>query len=469
MAATEGTPLAASRRPPFFVYFATSCAALNSVNFGFDTGVSSGVAVLVREDMGLDEWEVGLFVGSLHIVSALGGLCNHAIADYFGRRMAFTVAQVFFLSGIATLCQAWSFGTLLLGRMLLGLGVGISFAIDPVYIAEIAPASHRGALTTWSEISINLGILLGFVANWLLAGLPAGFAWRAMVATGAVLPVVMTVLSMTVMPESPRWLVANGRVEEAQGILRRCHHPDEDVGAVISDIKKQIEADAAHAALGWRPLLQPDEVTRKMMMVGIVCAFVQQINGSTTIISYAPTIFEDSGAATSVKVLFALTVLVGLVKTLSIVVSINLLDATGRRPLLIVSTVIMSVSELLLAVGIITGWSWLAVSAVLLFVAAFSIGVGPVTWLLAAEVFPLYIRAKAMSLAAFTNRVTCGLVAVTFLPMCRVLGTGGYFFLFSFITAGTAAWAAIAVPETKCKTLEELTEVIQRHKYGAAP
>jgi len=466
--ATEATPLAPGLRgskpdgkeesAPFYVYFVSFCAALNSVNLGFDIGVNSGVALLIQRDLGLSDVQVGIFMGSLHFVAACGGLLNQWISDRIGRCRTFTSAQVACLIGIVILCCAKNFGTLMTGRLVMGLGIGISMAIDPLYIAEVAPATHRGRLTTWSEISINMGIMLGFVVNWLLVDLPSGVDWRVMLACGLVLPLLVLVLSLTVMPESPRWLAAHGREADAREVLRRSHPVGEDVEALVSEIRRALRTEEEHKRLGWAPLLCPDAPTRRILAVGVGVAFAQQINGSESIVLYSPEVFRQAGVAKTAEGLFLATIFVGFVKMLFIVVSACFLDTAGRRPLLILSTTAMALCEWLLALGLQVSITWLSVGSVLVFMAAFSVGVGPVAWLLAAEVFPNHLRAKGMSLAAFTNRMTSALVALTFLPLSDLLGLPGYYVLFGSLTALTAVGAYAGCPETKGKTLEQLAQ-----------
>jgi len=453
----KGEPLA-KQSPPLYLYFIIGCAALNSVNLGFDIGVNSGAFVLLQEDVGLLDWQIGVCMGMLHFVAALGGLMNHAISDRFGRRRTFMIAQVLFILGVVIFCTAHSFTVLIIGRVFLGLGIGIGLAIDALYIAELAPAAQRGALVTWSEIGTNLGILIGFAANLVLDSLPAGVDWRVMIACGAFLPVVLMVLSVTVMPESPRWLIAKGRESAAEDVLRRTHGPGQDISGLASDIKHHIDVDAEYEHLGWAPLLRPDAATRRMMMTGVGIAFAQQLNGIESVVLYSPHIFREAGVATTTQGLFRATIVIGVVKTLFIVVSACFLDNVGRRPMLILSTSAMSVCLLLLSLGLLTGHMWLAMISVCCFLAFFSLGIGPICWLLAAEVFPLRIRAKALSLATALNRFTSGLVAATFPPLSNAMGLGWYYLMFACITVLTAIFTYMVVPETKGRTLEQLME-----------
>lgn len=459
MAVSETTPLRSKdATPPFYTYVISCFASLNSVNLGFDIGVSSGIGLLIQEDMHLTDWELGFFMGCIQLMAAIGAMCSHEISDRYGRCLTFTFAQVIFLIGICILGTANSFFLLILGRIFLGFAIGISLSIDPMYITEIAPASHRGKLTTLSEIAINVGIVLGFIVNWCLADLPDGTDWRAMVACGAVLPLALLILSLTIMPESPRWLVANGRAEEAESILFKTHSVGENISSLVDGIRQQIKESKSILELGWQPLLRPDPVTRYLMIVGIGVAFTQQLTGIESIIMYSPEIFKRAGVATTHKELFFVTIIMGVVKTLVIMVSACYLDNLGRRPLLILSTVGMSISDFLLAMAIYVRSSIGAVAGICSFVTFFSIGIGPVCWLMASEVFPVQIRAKAMSVATTLNRVASGLVATTFLPMAGFLTLAGYFWFFSGVIAAIFLWTCVYIPETKQMTLEQLVK-----------
>lgn len=477
MEADEETPIfakadrpATASRPPSYVYFIVGCAALNSVNLGYDIGVNSGVAVLIKDDFGLSDKQIGVFLGALHFIAAFGGLMNQAVSDRLGRCLTFTLAQIVLVIGVVILCTAGSFATLMVGRLFVGTGVGLGLAIDPLYMAEVSPADFRGMLTAWAEIATNLGVLLGFVANWVFNDLPLGQNWRVMLACGAVLPVVLVFLSLTLMPESPRWLVARGFTAEAEAVLRRTHAAGVDIPELVNEIRHQLQAEAEYESpglLGWAPLLLPDAVTRRMLLVGVGVAFAQQINGSESVVLYSPEIFKDAGVARTNSGLFAVTIVVGVVKVFFIIVSALLLDGVGRRPLLIVSTCGMALCQFVLAVALALSQGWLAAVAVWIFIAFFSLGIGPICWLLAAEVFPLRIRAKAMSMAAFVNRLTSGTIALTFLPLSGAMGLSGYYLLFAFITTGTALAAYSFVPETKQRTLEQLTDYFRELHYGS--
>eukprot|EP01065_Artemidia_motanka_P025570 TRINITY_DN30560_c0_g1_i1.p1 TRINITY_DN30560_c0_g1~~TRINITY_DN30560_c0_g1_i1.p1 ORF type:complete len:513 (+),score=176.19 TRINITY_DN30560_c0_g1_i1:41-1540(+) len=443
-----------------YVYELAGIAALNSTNLGFDIGVNSGASLFIRDDLHLDDWQVGVFMGSLNLIAMVSGLLSHKVTDGLGRRRTFTAASAIFVAGVLLMSAAHSFTVLMAGRVLVGLGVGVGLAVDPMYIAEVSPAAHRGKLVTGAEIAINVGILLGFVANYAFRDLPSGVNWRVMLLCGLPMPLTIIVLSLTVMPESPRYLVATGREVEASSILQRTHAPWTDIGVVVGEIREAVHKERAYAREGWGPLLHPSPALRRMLLCGIGVAAAQQLNGSESVVYFSPEIFKRAGISTTSQK-FAATMVVGAVKTGFIVLAACWLDSAGRRPMLLISTAGMSVCLFVLSGHFAMGDAappWLAVVAVCAFVAAFSVGIGPVCWLLAAEVFPLHVRAKAMSIATALNRLISGTVTLTFLPMSGAMGMAPYFALFGgltvLVTAAIAAW----LPETKQFTLEQLTE-----------
>ena len=199
------------RTTPKAVLIVAGIAALNSANLGYDIGVMAGAALRVQDDWSLSDVKVEVLVGILNACAIAGAAVAHYVVDRLGRRRTFTVSSAVFIVGVLGMACSVNYAMLLLFRVITGLGVGVGLSVDPVYIAEGAPPHARGALVSWSEIAINVGILLGFVAAWCFVDVSSDTAWRAMLALGAILPSVLFVLTLTVMPETPRWLVQKGR------------------------------------------------------------------------------------------------------------------------------------------------------------------------------------------------------------------------------------------------------------------
>ena len=175
--------------------------------------------------MDLTDVELEIFMGSLNLFAMVGALSSNFFSDRYGRRMSFIVAAISFFIGVIIQATATTYGLLIFGRFFVGVGVGFGLAIDPIYISELSPASHRGQLVTWSEIAINVGIVLGFTSGAVFFQVDEQTAWRYMFGMGAILPMIMIFLATFVMPESPRWLVSKGREVEARQILEKVYPP----------------------------------------------------------------------------------------------------------------------------------------------------------------------------------------------------------------------------------------------------
>ena len=216
------------------VVLVVACASSFSFLLGYDIGIMSGAKRLIKIDLGLSEGDVELLVGILNLVSGPGGLLSGRLADTMGRRAAAAIACAITLVGALTMAAAQSFAVLLTGRVVTGIGVGCCFHIAPLYIAEVAPKHVRGRLMSFFDLSINVGILAGYLVGWALtpratrdtAGGAAGAAWRTMLALGAI-PPALNLLALLRLPESPQYLVAAGREREAADVLSLVYHPAE--------------------------------------------------------------------------------------------------------------------------------------------------------------------------------------------------------------------------------------------------
>lgn len=447
--------------PPIYVILLAMYASCNSFNFGFDGGSMAGILVLVQEDMQLSDLKVGIYMGIINLGACIGSLLSYKLNDNYGRRYAFAASQVVLVVGGLVQISSRGFAQLAAGRLIGGLGMGIGFAVDPLYIAEVAPAAHRGKLVSWSEIAINMGLMCGFMGNWLLLDLPVGYGWRAMVLCGLVLPTILLGLCITVMPETPRWLVRKGQHDIAVEVLRRTHHEGVDVVPVADEIHREVEAERGMR----RPsFFEMDPHKRWGIILALGVATAQQLTGNDSVVGFGPRIFQDVGAAESRSQLFLFVILVGMVKAAVVVVATFFIDEAGRRPLLITSTLGCCFSLAMLSMGSFAQSPLIVVSGACFFMAAFSFGIGPVTWLLAAELTSLDVRATAMGMCTFFNRFTAGFVAFTFLPLVGWMGQGWYFALFAMAAGLMALVAIFCIPETKQSTLEELSMGMGRSK-----
>ncbi|MQM03001.1 hypothetical protein Taro_035772 [Colocasia esculenta] len=460
-----------SARTKKYVFACAVLASLNSVLLGYDIGVMSGAILFIQEDLKITEVQEEILVGCLSIVSLLGSLAGGRTSDAVGRKRTIGLAAIVFQSGAAVMAFAPSFGVLMMGRLMAGVGIGFGVMIAPVYIAEISPAVARGALTSFPEIFINLGILLGYISNYMFSGLPAHMSWRVMLGVG-VLPSVSIAFALVVIPESPRWLVMQNQVEEARWVLSKINESEAEVNQRLAEIREaagmKSEDKCEDNTTVWWELLRPSPTLRRMLITGFGVQCFQQITGIDATVYYSPTIFKDAGIK-SKEAILAATVAVGFTKTMFILVAILLIDRVGRKPLLYVSTIGMTACLFGLGLALSslgggfgsTAGIGLAIVAVCGNVAFFSVGIGPICWVLTSEIYPLRLRAQAAALGTVGNRVSSGLVAMSFLSVSTAISVAGTFFIFSAISAVSVIFVHMFVPETKGKSLEQIEMLFQ--------
>ncbi|XP_057506294.1 probable polyol transporter 4 [Actinidia eriantha] len=449
-----------------YVFACAVFASLNSVLLGYDVGVMSGAILFIHEDLKITEVQEEVLVGCLSVVSLFGSLAGGRTSDAIGRKWTMGLAAFVFQIGAAIMTLAPTFQILIVGRLLAGVGIGFGVMIAPVYIVEISPTVARGSLTSFPEIFINLGILLGYISNYAFSGFPSHTNWRIMLAVG-ILPSVFIAFALCIIPESPRWLVMQNRVEEARSVLLKTNDSEAEVEERLAEIL--LAAGKYEEKAVWRELLSPSPSLRRMLVTGFGIQCFQQITGIDATVYYSPTIFKEAGVEAKSKLLAA-TVAVGVSKTAFILVAIFLIDRVGRKPLLYVSTIGMTLC--LFGLGITLSLFkeapfgiGMAVLAVCGNVAFFSVGIGPVCWVLTSEIFPLRLRAQATALGAVGNRVCSGLVAMSFLSVARAITVARTFFIFSAISALSVAFVYALVPETKGKSLEQI-ELLFQGEHG---
>ncbi|KAL2493874.1 putative polyol transporter 4 [Forsythia ovata] len=446
-----------------YVFACAVFASLNNVLLGYDVGVMSGAIIFIKEDLKISEVQEEILVGVLSVISLLGSLGGGRASDVIGRKWTMGLAAIVFQAGAAVMTLAPTFRVLMIGRILAGVGIGLGVMIAPVYIAEISPTVSRGKLTSFPEIFINAGILLGYVSNYAFSGLPAHMNWRIMLAVG-ILPSVFIAFALCIIPESPRWLVMKNRIEEARSVLLKTNDDESEVEERLAEIQLAAGVSIGEKAV-WRQLLSPSPALGRMLITGFGIQCFQQITGIDATVYYSPEIFKAAGIDGNSKLLAA-TVAVGVTKTVFILVAIILIDKAGRKPLLYVSTIGMTICLFSLGVTLsLLNEGSVGIALAILFVcgnvAFFSVGIGPVCWVVTSEIFPLKVRAQASALGAVGNRVCSGLIAMSFLSVSRAITVGGTFFIFSVLSALSVAFVYKLVPETKGKSLEQIESMFQ--------
>ncbi|TYI64425.1 hypothetical protein E1A91_D09G087700v1 [Gossypium mustelinum] len=396
-------------------------ASLNSVLLGYDVGVMSGAIIFIQQDLKITETQQEILVGILSILSLLGSLAGGKISDTIGRKWTIALSCIVFQSGAAIMALAPSYQILMIGRLLAGIGIGFGIMIAPVYIADISPSIARGSLTSFPEIFINLGILLGYISNYVFSGLPVHSNWRIMLGVG-IAPSVFLGFALFIIPESPRWLVMQNRIEEARTVLLKTYDNTKEVDERLAEIQmaaRIVNADKYKEKAVWLEILNPSPAIKRMLITGCGIQCFQQISGIDATVYYSPTIFKDAGIKGNTE-LFAATVAVGFTKKMFIFVALFLIDKLGRKPLLYISTIGMTISLFCLSFTLtFLGDQRFGIGLAILFVcsnvAFFSVGIGPICWVVSSEIFPLRLRAQASGLGAVGSRVSSGVICMSFL------------------------------------------------------
>lgn len=425
--------------------------------------MSTESARLIQSDLDLTREQRELFVGSLNFFAIFGALGAQPISDRYGRRLTFLLAAVGFIVGTLIMVTAVELKILLLGRAMVGIGVGIGLAIDPMYISEVTPANHRGELVTWSEVAMNVGASLGFSSGWWFSDLPDGQQWRAMLLLGAVMPTLMVIVCLTIMPESPRWLISNRRDTEAVRVLKKMYPDGHDIPSVVQDIKDADRRDRKTSmAVGWYFIASPSPAVRRMMLVGVGAAVAQQLVGIDALQYYLVDVIANSGIQ-SKQTQSLILMMLGLIKLAFVFVGGKTFDLNGRRIGLTVSLVGMAASLVLVAAAFSFGDQPLATFTVLLgmalYLSFFSVGMGPGAWLIPSEVFATVIRAKAMSVATCASRIVATFMASSFLTLADTIGWSIFFCLLAGVCLAVCAFFRMYLPEAKGRSLEEMSLV----------
>jgi MFS transporter, SP family, galactose:H+ symporter len=446
---------ASRRRARRNVVLTAAIAGLGGLLFGYDTGVIAGALLFIKGDFDLGSFAQGLVVAAVPIGAVGGAAIAGPAADRYGRRLMILVAAVVFIAGALASAAAPGVEVLVIARVVIGVAIGLASAAAPVYISEVAPAESRGRLVSFFQLAVTIGILVAYLVGLAFDGIEG---WRWMLGLGCV-PALALAVGMLRMPQSPRWLVMTGDDFAARATLAKIRVDDPDtIDRELEEIKESIDEKPG----AWSELLQP--VVKAALVVGVGLAILQQVTGINTVIYYAPTIVEFTGVESSAASILA-AVGIGIVNVGMTVVALRLLDRAGRRTLLMIGVSGMVVSLLALGGAFVGGGSTfasaLAIASLMLYVASFAVSLGPIFWLLNAEIYPLGVRSKAAGVGTMANWTFNFIVSLTFLLLIEALGRSGAFWLYAGIGVLTLAFCRKLVPETKGKRLEDIQEFFQ--------
>ena len=430
------------------MYVAAAIAALNGLLFGFDTGIISGALLYIQQSFALSATLQEFVVSGVLVGAVVGAAFGGTLADRLGRRRLILMAALVFFLGALGMAFSPNVYWLIAARVVVGVAIGVASIVGPLYISEASPPNVRGALVSLNQLAITSGILVAYLVNYAFS---FNGGWRWMLGAGMV-PAVVLGLGMIFMPESPRWLLKQGQEDKAREVLRRTR-TESQIDEELEEIQQVEQVEES----GIGQLLQP--WIRPALMVGFGLAVFQQVTGINTVIYYAPTIFKSTGFGSSASILA--TVGVGVVNVALTIAAILLVDKVGRRPLLLIGMTGMALSlgglGLAFLLPGLSGYvGWIAVACLMLYVAFFAVGLGPVFWLLISEIYPLKVRGSAMSVATVGNWGSNLIVALTFLTLIQAIGRPATFWLYAALTIGAIVFTYFLVPETKGRSLEDI-------------
>ena len=492
---------------------------------GFDASVISGVVSFIETEFTLSKLQLGWVVASLTLTATIGMMFAGPLSDRLGRRPVLMIAAVIFAVSAVGSGVAPDFTTLVAARMLGGLAVGAALIVAPMYIAEVSPPELRGRMVSFNQLNIVIGITAAFFSNYLILRLgQSGGPWAETLALGEwnwrwmlgieTLPALIYFLALFAVPESPRWLVMQGRYERARRVLERFSGGDR-VDSELNAVQKTLRSEAEKTDATFRELFRP--AMKVVLTIGVSVAILQQITGINAVFFYAPMIFEQSGVGTDAS--FMQAVFVGFVNLVFTVLAILLIDRVGRRPLLLFGLVGIAVCMLSLSYGFgsatytldgddvrsltiegpdeaalqpLAGRTYdsdvafreavigvvgdaafqgnqsafvsaaivmnpkLILAGMLGFVASFAISLGPVMWVLFSELFPNRIRGVAISFVGVINSAVSFLVQLVFPWELERIGNAGTFLIYGVFAIIGFLFVVRLIPETKGRSLEQL-------------
>jgi SP family sugar:H+ symporter-like MFS transporter len=455
------------------VLLISAAAALGGFLFGYDTAVINGAVDAIRNEFGLSAWATGFAVSCALIGSAIGAWYAGPLADRFGRVQTMRVAAA--LLAVSALGSGLVFGVwdLIFWRVVGGIGVGVASVIAPTYIAEVSPAHVRGRLGSMQQLAIVLGIFASLLSDAWLANTAGGAAqplwlgldaWRWMFLV-AVVPALIYGALVFGVPESPRHLVAKGRMVEARKVLQQVLDLRHEgaLTAKLEDIKQSLNLEVRPRL---RDLRGPRFGLLPVVWIGILLSVFQQFVGINVIFYYSSTLWRSVGFSEADS--FSITVATSVVNVLVTLVAIALVDKVGRKPLLLVGSAGMALTLGLMAVSFSHAvgegaaltlpepWNMVALVAANLYVVAFGMSWGPMVWVLLGEMFPNRIRAIALAVAASAQWLANFLITVSF-PSLAEIGLAFAYGLYAAFAVLSYVFVARAVRETKGMELEAMT------------
>ncbi|MDQ6646446.1 MAG: sugar porter family MFS transporter [Pseudomonadota bacterium] len=436
--------------PKATAVFTCILAALAGLMFGLDVGVISGAQQFIQKDFAINDHTIEWIVSSMMAGAALGALGAAWMSAALGRKRSLILGAVLFVVG-SLLCGAASSPTMLIvGRVVLGLAIGIASFTAPLYLAEIAPERIRGAMISLYQLMITIGILVAFLSDTYFSYTGN---WRWMLGIIAI-PGALFLFGVVFLPRSPRWLMMRGRREEAEKVLHKLRADPAAVALELAEISEQLKVPQR----GFHLFFQ-NRNFRRSVGLGIVLQVMQQLTGMNVVMYYAPRIFQGMGYNTESQLWF--TAIVGLTNVLATFIAIAFVDKLGRKPILLAGFVVMTIGlgvvGTMMHLGIHTHFQQLfTVGMLLIFIIGFAMSAGPLIWTVCSEIQPLKGRDFGIGCSTITNWIANMIVGGTFLTLLNNVGEAGTFWLYAAFNAVFILLTIWLVPETKNISLEHI-------------
>lgn len=427
-------------------------AALAGLMSGLDIGVISGALDLLAKNFHASTFQQEWIVSAMMAGAAVGSLCGGWMSHQIGRKHALLVGAAVFVAGSLACALAWSVPSMIAGRLIMGLAIGVAAFTAPLYLSEIASEQARGAMISTYQLMITAGIFIAFLSNTMFS---YSGNWRGMFAVAAV-PGVLFLIGVLFLPYSPRWLMMRGRRKEALAVLEDLRNDHAVAMQEIQNISRQLQQKQR----GWS-LLRNNANFRRSIFLGMTLQVMQQLAGVNVVMYYAPKIFALAGYVGPAQLWC--TAMVGLVNMLATFIAIGLVDRWGRKPILYTGFLIMAVG--MGCLGLMLNRPHLgqteqiiAVFMLMIYISGFAMSAGPLIWVLCSEVQPLQGRDLGISISTLTNWIANMIVGASFLSLLQWMGNGPTFWLFAGFNLFFVLVTWRFIPETRDMSLEKIEQ-----------
>lgn len=436
-----------------YVYKCTYVAAVGGLLFGYDTAVVAGAIGFIQAKYVLSPAMMGWVASCALIGCVIGAMFAGMLSDRIGRKKVLMISAIAFAVSSLGIMLPLELNSFIFFRFIGGVGIGIASMLSPLYISEIAPASIRGRLISIYQMGIVIGILLIYFVNAGIASIHTEAwniesGWRWMFGSG-IIPSIVFIFLLLDVPESPRWLAQKNKVKEAEVILTKINGAEkakEELTAIRNAMQEETGTLGSLIKSG----------LRYPLMIGVILAIFSQVTGINAIMYYAPEIFKSGGDGSSSALMQ--TVLVGLINVLFTIVAIKYVDKWGRKTLLLVGAAGMTLCLGMVGAAFHFGMTQgpLVLISILAYISFFAISLGPLTFVVVAEIFPTQVRGRAMSVAIFFLWIAVFVVSQTFPMLQSAIGEAMTFWIYMLMSLVSFFFVWMMVPETKEKTLEEI-------------